>query len=69
MTVGPFNGTLLGSGWGVGTVTPGITGIAGELGRVQNPDGRIQTEMGRRTVGPTSTARQHGERSFLSGGE
>jgi len=33
--VGPFNGTLLGGGWGIGTVLPGITG---ELGRVANPD-------------------------------
>ena len=35
MTVGPFNGIPLGGGWGIGTVTPGITG---ELGRVPNPD-------------------------------
>jgi hypothetical protein len=37
MTFGPFNGTLLGVGWGVGTVMPGITCI-GELGHVPNPD-------------------------------
>jgi hypothetical protein len=33
--VGPFKGIFLGGCWGIGTVTPGITG---EFGRVANPD-------------------------------
>ena len=46
---GPFNATLLGGGWGIGTVMPGITG---ELGRVANPDVSYSNGDGAEVVRP-----------------